>query len=334
VIANILIFRKNITLLFSILKFPARLAFLIYCRHIRISHKEMLKLDGPLLIAANHPNSFFDAIVLTTLFKKPVYSLARGDAFKNPFIARLLACLNIMPVYRVTEGVENLEHNYTTFDKCRELFKQNAIVLIFCEGRCINEWHLRPLMKGTARLAISSWQEGIPLKVLPTGINYSSFLCFGKNIELGFGKSITAADIPTDNGHGKSIATFNAQLNTALTQLVKEIDRNDRTLIKSSFAIPVAMAKKILLFVPAAAGWLLHAPLYLPLKKFALKKAAPFDHFDSVMTGLLFLLYPIYLLLLNIAVYVITKNPLSWLLVLALPFCAWAYAQVKHQFED
>jgi 1-acyl-sn-glycerol-3-phosphate acyltransferase len=331
---NILIFKKNITLLFSILKFPARLAFYIYCRHIRISHKQMLELDGPLLIAANHPNSFFDAIVLTTLFKKPVYSLARGDAFKKPFVAKLLTSLNILPVYRVTEGVENLEHNYTTFDKCREIFKQNGIVLIFCEGRCINEWHLRPLMKGTARLALSSWEEGIPLKVLPTGINYSSFVSFGKNIELSFGNCITAVDIDTDNGHGKSIASFNAQLNTALKQSVKEIDKNDRALIKSSFRIPVSLAKKILFFIPAVAGWLLHAPLYLPLKHFALKKAAPFDHFDSAMTGLLFLLYPVYLLLLSSAAYLITKIPLSWLILLVLPFCAWAYTQVKHQFED
>jgi 1-acyl-sn-glycerol-3-phosphate acyltransferase len=321
-------------LLFSILKFPARLAFYIYCRHIRISHKEMLELDGPLLIAANHPNSFFDAIILTTLFKKPVYSLARGDAFKHPFIAKLLVSLNILPVYRVTEGVENLEHNYTTFDKCREIFKQKGIVLIFCEGRCINEWHLRPLMKGTARLALSSWEEGIPLKVLPTGINYSSFVSFGKNIELGFGNCITAADVPTDNGHGKSIASFNAQLNASLKQLVKEIDRNDRALIKSSFHVRVPIAKKILLFIPAVAGWLLHAPLYLPLKKIAYTKAAHNDHFDSAMTGSLFLLYPFYLLLLSTLTYFITKNSMSWLILPVLPFCAWAYTQVKHQFED
>jgi 1-acyl-sn-glycerol-3-phosphate acyltransferase len=330
----ILIFRQKLVLLFSLLKFPARLAFYIYCRHISINKKEMLALHGPLLIAANHPNSFFDAIILTTLFKKPVYSLARGDAFKKPFIARLLASLNILPVYRVTEGVENLEHNYTTFDRCREIFKQNGIVLIFCEGRCINEWHLRPLMKGTARLAISSWQDGIPLKVIPTGINYNSFVTFGKNIQLGFGNCITSADIDTDNGHGKSIASFNKQLNEQLQQLVIEINKADRSRIKSSFHITVSWVKKILLCIPAIAGWLLHAPLYLPLKRFALKKAAPFDHYDSVITGMLFLIYPIYLMLLAAIAYLITKNPLSWLLMLALPGCAWAYTQVKHQFED
>ena len=94
----------------------------------------------------------------------------------------------MLPVYRVSEGVENLEHNYTTFDACEKLFEKNKIVLIFSEGRCINEWHLRPLKKGTARLALTAWQHNIPLKVLPLGINYSSFRKFGKNMHLNFGK--------------------------------------------------------------------------------------------------------------------------------------------------
>lgn len=294
----------------------------------------MLLLKGPLLIAANHPNSFFDAIILATLFKQPVYSLARGDVFKKPFFARLLASLNILPVYRVTEGVENLEHNYTTFDRCREIFRQGGVVLIFCEGRCINEWHLRPLMKGTARLAISSWQADIPLKVLPAGINYSSFYTFGKNIQLGFGNCITAADIETDNGHGKSIASFNKLLNGQLQQLVTEIDKADRQKIKTAFGTPVSLLKKILLSVPAVFGWLVHAPLYLPLRSFAFKKAGTNDHFDSVLTGLLFITYPLYLLLLGTVACFITGSAVCFLLVLLLPFCAWAYTQVKHQFED
>lgn len=320
-------------MLFSLLKFPAKLAFLIYCRHIRYRNKAMLQSEGPLLIAANHPNSFLDAIILATLFKKPIYSLARGDAFKKPFFAKLLAGLNILPVYRVTEGVENLEHNYTTFDRCREIFKRGGIVLIFSEGRCINEWHLRPLMKGTARLALSSWEAGIPLKVLPTGINYSSFVTFGKNIQLHFGQYITANNVATDNGHGRSIAAFNALLQAQLQNMVLEVPKNDCQQIKTLMGIAPSPLKKMVLLLPAALGWLLHAPLYLPIKRFALKAAAPYDHYDSVVMGLLFLLYPLYLLLLSVAALLISGS--AWVLWLwvAMPFCAWAYTQVKHQFD-
>ena len=130
-------------MLYTLLKFPAKLALYFYCRRISINKKEFLQRDGPLLIAANHPNSFLDAIILATLFKQPIYSLARGDVFANKFYNKLLLSLNMLPVYRISEGAENLEHNYTTFSSCIDIFKKNGIVLIFSEGRCVNEWHLR-----------------------------------------------------------------------------------------------------------------------------------------------------------------------------------------------
>ena len=102
----------------------------------------------------------------------------------------------MFPVYRVSEGVENLNSNYETFENCKKIFREKGIVLIFSEGKCINEWHLRPLKKGTARLAINSWEENIPLEVLPVGINYSSFRRFGKNVIINFGNIITQEDIP------------------------------------------------------------------------------------------------------------------------------------------
>src|SRR4030095_14880306 len=104
-----------------------------------------------------------------------------------------------------SEGAGNLEHNYTTFNSCIDIFKKNGIVLMFSEGGCVNEWHLRPLKKGTARLAISAWQQKIPLKVLPLGINYSSFRKFGKNVILNFGEIITATDFNIDVNSGKAV---------------------------------------------------------------------------------------------------------------------------------
>lgn len=112
-----------------------------YCKDIWINKKEILKSNGPLLLAVNHPNSFLDAVILCTLFDKPVYSLARGDALYGKLISKLLYSLKLLPVYRGNEGIENLEDNYTTFEECIKIFKQKGIVLIFREGRCENIWH-------------------------------------------------------------------------------------------------------------------------------------------------------------------------------------------------
>jgi 1-acyl-sn-glycerol-3-phosphate acyltransferase len=321
-------------LLYSIIKLPARLAFYIWCRHITINKKEWLNAEGPLLIAANHPNSFLDAILLSSLMKQPVRSLARGDAFTNKFNNKLLRSLNMFPVYRLSEGAAHLEENYNTFDECLEVFKKNGVVLIFSEGKCINEWSLRPLKKGTARLALQAWEQGIPLKILPLGFNYSSFTLFGKNIKLNFGNVITQQTFPQmeADSYGTKIQRFNAALKAQLDQLVIHIKPANKEIIRKEFEVSISPLKKVLLAIPAAASFLLNAPLYIPVQKFAYKKFGKIDHYDSVVLGLLFLLYPFYLIVAAIAAGYIFGGYWWLLTFLIMPFCAWSYVQLKKQF--
>jgi hypothetical protein len=186
-------------------------------------------------------------------------------------------------------------------------------------------------MKGTARLAISSWEEGIDLKILPTGINYQSFTVFGKNIHLNFGEIITKADVDLSNGFGKSLASFNHQLYTRLQPLVYEIDKKDSTALQQRFAVPVPGLAKILMAVPAAAGYLIHFPLTYPVKKIAARFGGHNDHYDSMIVGMLFLSYPIYLLLFAMLFFK-TGIHYWWAVFLLLPFSGYCYLQVKKQF--
>ncbi len=238
----------------------------------------------------------------------------------------------MLPVYRASEGVENMEHNYASFKACKEIFKRNGIVLIFSEGRCINEWHLRPLMKGTARLAISSWHDCIPLKVMPLGINYQSFTSFGKNIDINFGTVIQQNDVELNNGFGKSIISFNEQLQNKLQPLVLEIHKNNTGVLKQKLGVTVSPVKKLLLSIPALAGYIFHWPLYFFVQKYAWKKASHNDHYDSILVGLLFGLYSLYLMLLSVTLFAYTRCLYSFLLLITAPFCAWCYIQIKRQF--
>lgn len=290
-------------MLYRLLKFPAQIALRLYVKHLHISHHDVLKTKGPLLIACNHPNSFLDAIILATLFEQPVISLARGDAFKNKFIFWVLRSLHILPIYRLSEGAQNLHVNYSTFDSCRQVFRNNGIVLIFSEGLCINEWKLRPLKKGTARLALSCWQEGIPLTILPAGINYHSFTSFGKIVKLHFGNPIQKADLPNTESEGASINFFNEKLNQAMLPLIEQINDNDTQTKEKVFNAASTTTGNNWLMLPAVTGKILHAPLYLPLRFLARKFFLNSGHYDSLITGLLILLYPLYLMLVWLSIY-------------------------------
>lgn len=319
---------------YQFLKILARIAIRFYCRDIRINKKELFKSQGPLLLAVNHPNSFLDAVILCTLFDKPLYSLARGDAFSGKLVTKILRSLKMLPVYRVSEGVENLEENYTTFDECIGIFKHNGIVLIFSEGRCENEWHLRQLKKGTARLAIAAWQQNIPLQVLPIGINYSSFCVFGKNVHLNMGNVINYKNLSNNfANNGIILNELTGYIQKQLQKLVYEIDNNDQQKKAAIFQVPVSNLKKIFLAIPAIAGWILHCPFYFPVKKIIAKKALHSGHYDSIMVGLIIFLYPFYLLSWALVIYLFLGGYWFLSVFIVLPFWGWCYVQVKQQME-
>jgi 1-acyl-sn-glycerol-3-phosphate acyltransferase len=298
-----------------------------------INKPHLLKEKGPILFAANHPNSFLDGLILTTLMDRELHSLARGDAFRHPLINRILRWMKLLPVYRTSEGVENLGHNYTTFDACHKTFEKGGHVLIFSEGRCENEWHLRPLKKGTARLTTVAWQKGIPLRVIPLAFNYSSFKRFGKTVHLLFGNEITSSDIREEAGSGRQLIAFNQRLEEELKKLVYEFLPVEKPLIRKQFSTGKGKIFFVLVSLPAIAGLLTHAPLYIPVKLFTAIRYGRSGHYDSVLHSLLLILYPLYLLMILL---LLLNEGLVWqgvLAVLGLPLLAKAWLQFSEVIE-
>lgn len=200
---------------YSVVKFFVRLALKIYCRKIIFSNRKFLQSEGPLLLACNHPNSFLDAIIIGSHFKKPVHFLARGDAFRKPVARKILSLLNVVPIYRLAEGREYLALNDATFLACRNILLNGGVILIFSEGLCENKWQLRPLKKGTARIALDAWQQPAiedEFRVLPVSLNYSYFHGFNKVVVINFGRLINQSQLTPAYSEGEKIADFNAKL--------------------------------------------------------------------------------------------------------------------------
>jgi 1-acyl-sn-glycerol-3-phosphate acyltransferase len=163
-------------LLYRFLWLSLKLVYRAFFRRIYISHNEKLPRDRPVILATNHPNSFLDSVIFPVYLLKQQYFLARGDAWANPTVGRILGWLNMIPIYRRSDAKGNSEKNIQTFDRVADLLNKDQIVLIFSEGICVVEKRMRPLMKGTARMAFHAaekygWDRGVVIQT--AGVNYT-----------------------------------------------------------------------------------------------------------------------------------------------------------------
>ncbi|MCD8538745.1 MAG: 1-acyl-sn-glycerol-3-phosphate acyltransferase [Leadbetterella sp.] len=241
---------------------------------------ENIPKEGAVMFASFHPNSFLDAILLDCLVDRPVWSLARGDAFRRSWVRDLLTRLYMMPIYRISEGKENLDKNDETFEKCSRVFKNKGQVLIFSEGLCMNQTQLLPLKKGTARLALQTWSEGIDVTVIPTALNYDQFTSIGKKIVLNFEAPIRKEDFADHQVTGGNVLHFNQKLKESLERAVT------RNFSFSSW-------RQIVFYVT----FLLNFPLYLLLKAVVRPKTKGTVFFDSIYLAILVFALPIYWLI-------------------------------------
>ena len=216
---------------YSTVKVLLRAGLSLYFRRIRFTVPEALNSKGPLLLASNHPNSFMDAIIIGSHFKRPVHFLARGDVFRKPLARWFLRRLQMIPIYRLSEGREYLTLNDATFRLCGNILEQGGVILIFAEGLCVHEWSLRPLRKGAAKIALSGWANPLiagKLRVFPVSINYSDFNRIGKQVIISFGTPVIKVDIPEKQAEGQQQIAFNQILSSRIADglLISEQDND------------------------------------------------------------------------------------------------------------
>ncbi len=184
-------------MIYNLFKPFVRLAVRSWFKRIYFSGVHHIPKGKPVLLACNHPLSFMDGTVPAVLLSRQLFFLSRSDVFRHGWSNWLLSTINLLPIYREQEGKEHLLKNKQTFDECYSAFKQNQIVQIFSEGKCITEKRLRPIKKGTARLALQSEAAhnfNLNLQIVPCGINYTYPEKPGSELMIEFGKPISVKD--------------------------------------------------------------------------------------------------------------------------------------------
>ena len=207
------------------LKLIFKIALRIFYRRIEIRNKHLIPTQGPLLIAANHPNTFMDPIAIAAIVKPEVYFIAKSTLFNSPFNKWLLQKMNLIPVYRREDGLVPAADNDATFRQCFEFLNQRGTLLIFPEGNSYNERRLRPLKTGTARIALgteaqANFKAGVHL--VPIGLNYSAATLFRSTLFIYVGEPIRVADYAEAYAQDpfKAVQSLTAELRCRLEDLL------------------------------------------------------------------------------------------------------------------
>jgi 1-acyl-sn-glycerol-3-phosphate acyltransferase len=305
----------------------------IFLRRLFVINRDKVPQSGPLIIASNHPDSFFDALVIGATLNQMIHTLARADAFKKPAVAFWLRQIKLIPVFRGSEGRQHVKNLDATTRESLAALKQKDAVVVFSEGVCVNEWRLRPLGKGTARMAYDAWFNDGNLngmQVIPTGMNYEHYRGTGKRVAIRFGEPIKKEDLKTPaEEYEKWLREFNDilqdKMNKEILTLPEALSQEERLTAMNEFFGPDSIPSRgNKLF--RGIGWFgraIHRPLYHFFTKKVARITGKTVFYDSALFGLLVYLYPLIVLILSVILGIFAGFPAALTLFVALPLLAW-----------
>jgi 1-acyl-sn-glycerol-3-phosphate acyltransferase len=206
--------------------------FRAFFRRIFYSNLKKVPLNKPLLFVGNHQNSFMDGILVGSYLPQPLHFTMRADMFRKPFARFCLHELNVSPVYRIEEGLENVHKNLEAFSSIYEVLKKNGNFIMFSEGICVQEKRLQKLRKGTARLAFGAEEKfGLDVHIVPVGINYTYPSRFRKEVMINFHDSFSINELKEvyKEHPAKALLAFNEKCDIGLRKevIIIEDPKND-----------------------------------------------------------------------------------------------------------
>lgn len=199
------------------------LAFRAFFRKIHVNNRHGVPANQPVLIACNHPTAFLDPLLLCLYLDPPIYNMTRGDIFRKPFFRRLMEECNMFPVFRSRDGYTERDRNDGVFEFCEKKLRNKQAVTIYVEGEHHLEKRLRPLQKGLARIAFSTYEKHqlADLQVIPVGCNYQYGDRPREEVMLNIGLPLYIRDYWAEyqRSPGAAITHLNKDLEKALKEI-------------------------------------------------------------------------------------------------------------------
>ncbi len=224
-----------------------QIGFFFYFKKILTYGQENIPRKRAVFFVSNHPNALIDPLLIATTNKRITYYFTRSGVFKNKLVEKLLYSVNMLPVFRMSDGISTLQNNEKVFAYASDRLNRHFALLIFAEGSHSLKRRVRPLSKGFTRIIFGALDRypGLEIDIVPVGINYSDPTRFGSSVAIFYGKPIHANPYWQTNGKNKGTVELVKRTSEALKEIVCHIgtDENYEVIVqntkKESFLDPV-----------------------------------------------------------------------------------------------
>ena len=224
------------TIWYHLVKSYVKIGLFFLMKKITVHGKENIPKKGAVIFIPNHQNALLDAILIPTTNHRVTHFLTRAAVFKNEKVAKFFDTLNMLPVYRVRDGLNTVEKNLAIFEKCFKILNKKKCLEIFAEGEHHHGRKLIPLKKGFGRIILGTLQKypDLEIKIVPVGINYDSHLVYPCSASICYGKPIIANKHINVENHDLKFAELISEVSNAMKEVTLHVDETENydTIIK------------------------------------------------------------------------------------------------------
>ena len=214
---------------YAVVRVVARFWIWFFFERVEVRHPERVPSMGPVLLCINHPNNLIDSLLVGSVLPRKVHYLATSALFRNPFIARFLVALGVIPVYLKADHPEKVDRNTEMFAACDEAFDHGRLIAIYPEGATHSEAHLQRIKSGAARIALG-YEAHAPgrLTVVPVGLSFEARTRFRGRVLVSFGEPVDVSSYLAvyREEPAKALHTLTAAIQGAMGEVVR-VERID-----------------------------------------------------------------------------------------------------------
>jgi 1-acyl-sn-glycerol-3-phosphate acyltransferase len=214
---------------FRFVRLYIKIGLFFYTKKVQVIGKENIPKKGAVLFAVNHPNGLIDPLIVTCHNRRTSYFLVKAAAFKNPIAEKILNSLNLVAIYRMRDGINQLAKNEAVFKQCFEILRKEKSLMIFPEGSDDKNRTVRTLSKGFTRIVFGALEKhpGLKIKVIPVGLTYQNITSYPSKVALHYGTPIDANEIYENHILSKSNILLKNLVNEQLKTLCVHIEANE-----------------------------------------------------------------------------------------------------------